>query len=247
MAAENDPFLSTEDAAAELGVDRATVVRLIRDEELAGKYFGSHLRVRASWLKDWLCTPAPAPIDSHDGSVRRQIRDYEARTKLALVAGAVHVAQIPPPNAEVVILPLSAEHASGNDASSDNQMRGRQILGITFLSIDDIAAELDLSKVVVLGWIRRGEMVAKKIGKYWMSTRLWLTEFTETPDSGPVIDGDENLPIRRARLALVREQRKLEREKKPKAAPKPQADGAPPRKRGRPRKNPPLESGERQT
>jgi excisionase family DNA binding protein len=237
MNEETNLFLSSEQAAEHLGVDRATVVSLVRQEKLAGKYFGSHLRVRQSWLKDWLCSPRDPSWFSCDGDLQQEIEAYEARVKVALLAGAIHVSQIPPPGADVDVLPI--ELAIKDNVPSD-PTHGRNILGITFLTVDGIAAELDVSRVVVMGWIRRGEMNAKKIGKSWMVPRLWLSEFVETPDSGPSPKGDINLAARRARLRLVREQKPAKRKPPTVTTPLQDSADAPRRKRGRPRKHSPM-------
>jgi excisionase family DNA binding protein len=116
------------------------------------------------------------------------------------------------------------------------------------LTVEDIAKELNVSHVVVLNWIRRDEMRSKKIGKNWRTARLWLSEFIETPDAGPHLEGDANLELRRARLQLVRENYKRKRatkqQQEARARAQDESGPAVKRKRGRPRKKPISETAE---
>lgn len=244
MKTVEDPYLTTDQAAQRVGIDRATILRLVRTGELAGKYFGSHVRTRESWLLDWLCRPSNQVAYTTTSEVRGRIEDYEARVRDALRAGACALEQIPDAHFS---LHGRFDGSSGYEPGLAAES-GRIILGIEFLTVEGVAHLAAVSRAVVLSWIRRGELQARMVGKNWLVARLWFEEFYHTPDSGPVDHQDENDQARRARLTLVREHNERERAQAKAAAKKKVSSGkseepatnmqgtAPRRKRGRPRK-----------
>lgn len=239
-----DPYLTSDQAAQRVGIDRATILRLVRDDVLAGKRFGSHIRTRETWLVDWLCRPDNTIPYVSSAEVLHAIAEYEARVRDALRAHAFTLEQIADESG-CTLSPLAPPDATRSEESELAPTEGRRILGIEFLTTEGVARAAAVSKVVVLSWIRRGELQAKMVGKHWLVARLWFEEFYQTPDAGPVDTVDPNAKVRRARLRLIREHHERQRADdnatrrphgSPPAAPMNEAQPKPRRGRGRPRK-----------
>ena len=249
-----DPYITTDQAAQRVGIDRATILRLVRTDELAGKYFGSHVRTRESWLLDWLCRPSNTGSYKIPDDLRALIEDYEARVRDALRSGACALEQIPESNSSRNARSEGPTACAVVEQTVLAAESGRIILGIEFLTVEGVAQLAAVSRAVVLSWIRRCELQAKKVGKNWLIARLWFEEFYHTPDSAPADDQDENARARGARQKLIREreQGKAQAAKKKTALGKPEGAAAsvpnntPKRKRGRPRKGRPEDEASRQ-
>jgi hypothetical protein len=87
----------------------------------------------------------------------------------------------------------------------------RELLGITFFSVDEVARKTGNGRQSVLQAIDDGKLLARKVGGVWLVHPIWCEAWQTTPTEGPRTadndDDDLRIAIARIKQNRVKERR----------------------------------------